>query len=160
MGWLDFAILGVLIASIVLGLKKGLLRGIFSLAGIIVGLVIASRFYKNFMVFEAIFKNPVLARTISFLLIFTGIAAVFSIIGMLVHKFVKAGGLGMLDHLGGFIFGFLEGIAVTGIILFLLSKFAFFQKLMDKSPVASVILRIFRNVLYLIWSKPETTEYI
>ena len=160
MGWLDFAVLGVLIASIVLGLKRGLVREIISLAGIITGLVIASRFYKNFTFFGKTFKNPVLGRTISFLLIFAGIAAVFGIIGMLVHKFVKAGGLGMLDHLGGFIFGFLKGVSVTGIILFLLSKFVFFQKLMDKSPVASAILRVFRNILYLIWSKPETTEYI
>jgi hypothetical protein len=50
--------------------------------------------------------------------------------------------------------------AIFAIILFLLSKFVFFQKLLDKSPVASAILRVFRNILYLIWSKPEMTEYI
>ena len=160
MGWLDLAVLAVLIAGIVLGLKRGLLREIFSLGGIVTGLIVASRFYRDFVFFENILSNQALARTVSFLLIFVGIAAAFGIAGFLVGKLVKAGGLGMLDHMGGLVFGCLKGVAISGIVLFLLSRFQFFQRLLDRSPFASAILRIFRNVFYLIWNRPETTEYI
>jgi len=160
MNWLDIGIVVILSINVIFSLKRGLIREVFGLAGIILGLLVASKFYKDILIFENIFKSPMLTRIISFILIFLGVGLLFSLIGTLVHKLVKIGGLGMLNYLGGFIFGFLKGVIIIGIILFVMAKIPFISKLIEKSPIASAILRLFKNIIYFIWTRPETTEYI
>jgi len=160
MNWLDIIIVVGLIINVVISLKRGLVRELFSVMGIILGVVISSRFYQELNWFSGLIKNPGIVKVLSFILIFLGVAIIVNLIGLVLNKIFKWSALGMLDHLGGFIFGFIKGIMITGIVLFLLAKFPPMSEIINKSPVASAILRFVNNIITLIWNKPEITEYI
>ena len=149
-----------MVINVIISLKRGLIRELFSLLGIILGLALASRYYQEITFFDDLLKNPVLGRIIVFVLIFLAVAITAHIIGVLLQKLIKLGAMGLLDHMGGFIFGFLKGIIIIGIVLFLLSRFPPVTAMIEKSPIALAILRFISNIFHLIWTPEEVTEYI
>lgn len=149
-----------LIVNVVVSLKRGLIRELFSVLGIVLGIVLASRFYQEITWFSGLIKNPGIEKVIYFILIFLVVTIAVNLTGMILSKVFKWSALGLLDHIGGFIFGFIKGIMVTGIILFLLAKFPPIFEFINKAPVASAILRFTNDIITLIWNKPEVTEYI
>jgi len=160
MNWLDIIIVVGLIVNVIISLKRGLIKELFSVLGIILGIVLASKFYQEVNWFSGLIKNPAIADVISFVLIFLIVVIIVNLIGMLLRKIFKWSALGLLDHLGGFIFGFIKGIMITGIILFLLAKFPLTSGVINKSPIASAILRFTTDIVTLIWNKPEVVDYI
>jgi len=160
MNWIDIAAIILLIISAIVGLKRGLVGELFGLLGMVIGLVLARRYCNDIYFINSLFKNSVLSTWVSFTLIFVGVILVASLIGILIHKVLKLAAMGMLDHIGGFIFGLLKGILIIGILLFLLSKFTPLTKLVEKSVVASKILEFIANLFQLIKIPHETTEYI
>lgn len=160
MNWLDIIIVIGLVVNVIISLKRGLVRELFSVLGIILGIIFASRFYQEINWFSGIIKNPAVEKVICFILIFLGILIIVNLAGLLLYKIFKWTALGLLDHIGGFIFGFIKGVMITGIVLFLLVKFPPMVGIINKSPIASTILRLMNNIITLIWNNPEVTEYI
>lgn len=160
MNWLDIIIVVVLIINVIISLKKGLVRELLSVLGIVLGIIFGSRFYREVNWFSELIKNPALAKALSFILIFLGVVIIANIIGILLHKFFKWSALGLLDHLGGFIFGLIKGIMIIGITLLLMSKFPPLLQIINKSTIASAILRFTNDIIALFWNNPEITEYI
>ena len=158
--WLDIVIIAFLVITIIISLKKGFVRELFSLLGVVLGIAVASKYYQKLDFLSGIIKNQNVRGVITFFLIFVATMVAINLIGMLLSKIFKWSSLGLLDHFGGFIFGFMKAILVIGIILYFVSKFPPALKVINQSPVSCAILRIVNDILSLIWNKPEVTQYI
>jgi membrane protein required for colicin V production len=115
----DWIIVAVLAGSVLTGIAQGFLRSAFSLAGLLLGLVIAS---WNYEVAGALIRHVVrsreVANAIAFLLIALLVAAVAAIVGAFLSKVFQKIGLGCLDRLAGAVFGLFQGaVLVTVCIL-------------------------------------------
>jgi membrane protein required for colicin V production len=121
----DWVIVAILAGSVLAGIVQGFLRSIFALGGLILGLIIAAWNYTYVAGFMArLIKSEEVRNAIAFILIALFVAAIASVIGIVLSKAFKKIGLGCLDSLAGAIFGLFQGaILVT---VFILVTIAFF----------------------------------
>jgi membrane protein required for colicin V production len=110
MTWLDYAVIGVLAASVVWGAWRGFVREVISLAGWVIAFFVANLFAAPLaeMLPDSIPRtewHPLVAFVAIFLLTLT----VATLAGVLLSKFVQKVGLGGLDRSLGGVFGLARG---------------------------------------------------
>lgn len=122
MNWLDFVLLALLIGSIALGVKRGLIREVMGFVGLVVGVVLAINKVDavTAWVLSHMKASPVAVSFISFVLILAFFYLVFRFLGMLFKKAFSLSGLGKVDQVGGGFVGFIRGWVLVGFVLFLL----------------------------------------
>jgi membrane protein required for colicin V production len=121
----DWIIVVILAGSVLAGIAQGFLRSIFSLGGLILGLVIAAWNYDRIARFiEPILHNQPVSNAIGFIFLAILVAAICAAIGILLSKVFQKIGLGCLDSLAGAIFGFFQGALL--VTVFILITVAFF----------------------------------
>ncbi|MBU1487804.1 CvpA family protein [bacterium] len=153
MNWLDITFLVIIGINGLLGLWRGLIREVFTLLGIVGGVLIASRTYELTLPFvERFIANPNLAKIVSFILIFLIAAILIHILGVAISKLFKTLFLGWLDRIFGLLFGLVKGVAIVLIVILLLSKFPLgnSEKLLESSivvPYAFILLEFFLPLL-------------
>lgn len=130
MTWIDGVIVLLLALFVLWGLARGFCRSLFSLIGLVLGLVLA---FWNYPQIAALMQSVVrirsLAAIIGFVLVAALVTTLFSLIGTLFAKAFEWMGLGWLDHIAGAGFGFLQGalFVVIGILVLV----AFFPSMHD-----------------------------
>jgi len=120
MNWLDVIILGIIILFIIRGWKKGLFQEIFTLGGIIGGIIVALNKYETLgkvISNELDFISLKMGKIISFTFIFIGIALFCTIAGALIHKWSQHSLAKGLDRGGGLLLGLFEGSIICSLIL-------------------------------------------
>src|SRR5689334_5286147 len=123
----DWIIMVVIAAAVLGGIARGFFRSAFSLAGLVVGLALASWNYWRFApILKPLVKSIEAANAIAFLIIALLVMAVAAITGSLLAKIFEKVGLGCLDRLAGAAFGFVEGMVF--VTLCILVTVAFFPK--------------------------------
>jgi membrane protein required for colicin V production len=129
--WVD-ALLAVIVAvNCVLGIKRGIFREFFNLAGIALGL------FAGFRLYEALGWNiegwldarPAVANLAAFVVIFCVIAFGSSWLGHLLHRGAKRFFVGWFDRLAGGAFGFTRGLIFASVTALVFALFPFFPKL-------------------------------
>ena len=121
----DWIIVMILVGSVIAGIVQGFLRSVFSLGGLILGLVIAAWNYDRIAhVVKPILHNEQVSNAIGFILVAFVVAAISTTIGVLLSKMFKKLGLGCLDSLAGALFGFFQGALL--VTVFILVTVAFF----------------------------------
>ncbi|MFH2012491.1 MAG: CvpA family protein [Pseudomonadota bacterium] len=124
MYWLDTVIIVIIVISIIIGIKRGLVKEAFSLLSLILGIFIASRSYmEGAKIIDKLIHHPNIAKIISFIAIFLLVAVLLSIISILIKKLIKFVQLGWIDRLGGLAFGFVRGGIIIGVLLILITKY-------------------------------------
>jgi len=115
----DWIIVAVLAVSVLAGIVQGFFRSIFSLGGLILGLVVAAWNYGRVAQYlRPIVHNDKVSDAVGFLFTALIVAALCAGIGILLSKVFHKIGLGCLDKLAGAIFGFFQGaLLVTVAIL-------------------------------------------
>jgi membrane protein required for colicin V production len=115
----DWIIVAIIAGSVLAGIAQGFLRSVFSLGGLLLGLVVAAWNYGEVgAVIKAIVHNSQVANAVAFLLIAVLVAAVAAIVGVFLSKTFHKLGLGCIDRLAGGVFGFFQGaVFVTVCIL-------------------------------------------
>ncbi|MDI6793598.1 MAG: CvpA family protein [bacterium] len=153
MHWLDIVFAAILAVNILIGLSKGIIRELFPLAGLILGILIAARSYEA----GAIYLTPYLdsanwAKLISFTIILTLIFSIITLIGYLTFKLLHLLLLGWADRAGGAVFGAIKGIFIVCLIIILLAKFPFGQsaRWLDQSLLVPHFLVIIKKILLLL----------
>lgn len=119
----DAAVLGILALSAVLAFFRGFVREILSL-GAWVGAGIVTIYYFPSVAeqLQPKFKSAVIAAGFATLGIYIAALIGFSIINMMILKFVKSGSdVGLLDNSLGLIFGLVRGAFLIGIGFFLMT---------------------------------------
>jgi membrane protein required for colicin V production len=114
MTWVDLLIVAVVAISVVSAFLKGFLVELFSLAGVLLGLVVAAAYYPRLTPWVMRWvKSPEVAGLVAFLLIALGVMLFAGLLGRLLRGTVRWAGLGFVDRFLGAIFGFVKGCGVV-----------------------------------------------
>ena len=110
----DFVVLGIVGLSILLGIMRGGVKEILSLAAWVLAFVLAKTFADvaaGWM--PAIISSPALRYLGGFILVFIVVMAVAMLLSLLLAESLKAAGLGAFDRFLGLVFGALRGVAIV-----------------------------------------------
>jgi membrane protein required for colicin V production len=125
MNGLDWAILGVMLASVLLAAAHGFFFEIFSLAGAVLGYLLAAWGYGHVAPwFLPYVKSPAMADLAGFLTIFFAAVVVAGIIARIVRKAIRAVGLRWIDRFLGGAFGLVRGLVIVTAGVLALTAFA------------------------------------
>lgn len=114
MNWIDYTVCAILVLSVLVGLWRGLIREVLSLAGWLLALFLAGRFAPMLALsFPQDFATPLARQLIAAIVIFLLVSLVTGLIALLVAKAVHAVGLGLIDRILGAIFGFCRGALIV-----------------------------------------------
>jgi membrane protein required for colicin V production len=120
----DWCLIIVLLWSTVMAFMRGIIRVLFSFAGLIAGIVLASWFYLNLAGrLHPWISTKNVAEIISFGVIVLATIVIFSLAGMIARRGAKAVGLGLPDRLLGALFGFARGCLLGVTILMAVTAF-------------------------------------
>jgi membrane protein required for colicin V production len=117
MNWLDIVILVVLLVSAISGLINGFIKTIFSLIGLIAGVLLAGRYYISLANHLGFISSENAARIVAFLIIFAVVMLVAILFGLIFTKVASAILLGWLNRILGAIVGVLIGAITIGALL-------------------------------------------
>ena len=118
--WIDYAIIGLLAVSLIIGLLRGFKLEVFSLAVWLLGTVIGLSFSREFSVFlEPTLSQPLPKIAAAFGSLFLITLVVGGLIRMLLGEAIKKPNISLLQHLGGMIFGAVHGMVVMVILVLL-----------------------------------------
>lgn len=123
MTWLDWVLLVLLAVSIVSGLMRGLMKTIFDLVGLVVGVLLAGRFYAVLAPKLTFIPQENLAKIAAFVIIAAVIMVIAGILGSILKKVVSQLSFGWLDRLGGAVLGLALSAISLGVGLTLLAQF-------------------------------------
>lgn len=113
MAWFDYGVLSVFGLSLLLGVLRGLMREMISLAGWVGAFVLATAFSGIVAVQLPHSLGPLLSGVLAFLLIFVGVLVASGLVGLVVSLLVRAAGMGFLDRLLGSVFGLARGLVIV-----------------------------------------------
>lgn len=119
MNVLDVIIGIILILFALAGLRKGLIIEAFYLASFIVGVYGAMFFSDAMAVWLSTFvkADGELIAIIAFVLTFIAVMILVRFLGRLISNIVEAVSLGIVDKIGGSIFGFFKGALIVSILI-------------------------------------------
>ena len=124
MALIDWLIVVVLLVSVLSAAKKGFFLEVFSLAGVVLGLLLASWNYQKLLPWVARWiHNLPAAEALSFLAIAMGVMILAGLLGRLIRWSVHSVGLGWADRFIGAIFGFLKGCVLVTIAVLVVAAF-------------------------------------
>ena len=124
MNWLDIVIIIGLALSVITGIQQGLIRILFTLAGGIIGVVLAGRYSDDLALKLTFISDLSIAGIVSFVVIVAATIIVAMILGMIVKKVVHVLPLvGWVDKLSGGIIGLLAGAISIGALLAMWLKY-------------------------------------
>jgi len=151
MNWLDIVLLIFLVPPFLAGWKFGLIRSLFGLIALIVGIVLASRFYSPLAVniLDRVFQ-PTMSTVLSFLIIFIFTIGAIGIVIVRLNQLVTASILNWVNKFGGGVFGLLIAAIILGALLATILKFLGDQAFITESTIASLLLDKFPVVLSLL----------
>ena len=116
----DWIIAAVVLVSVLVGVLRGMTREIVSLAGWVLGLVLAY-FYAEPMAGMLPLEPPVLGIAVAAILILAGVLVLAALLGALLRALLAAARLSALDRLLGAAFGFARAALVLGLVVLLAS---------------------------------------
>jgi membrane protein required for colicin V production len=124
MAVIDWIILIVVILSVVSAAKAGLVVEVCTLAGLVLGLMVASWDYQQLMPWIGQWiHSKAMNETLSFVAIALGVMIVAGIAGRIVRWSVKSVGLGWADRLAGAAFGLVKGGALVTVAVMVIAAF-------------------------------------
>lgn len=120
MNWADFIIIGVIAVSALIGIARGLIREVLSLA-VWIGAVVVAWFFHKDLAFqlEPHISTPGVRLAVAFVIIVLGILFVGAIAGWLLSTLVEKTGLTGTDRFLGVVFGAARGAVLVAMLVFL-----------------------------------------
>ncbi|MBN1165390.1 MAG: CvpA family protein [Candidatus Krumholzibacteriota bacterium] len=145
----------VLLFFMISGLRRGLIRQVLEVVGIIAAFIGAYLLaHQLALLIEDKIDIPYnLERTLSAILIFVGIVFLFHLLGRALQKFFKMTLLGSFDRLMGGIFGLLQGVLLISLLMVIILNLSFFEKYekpIEEDPVTSLIYPVLPVMFDLI----------
>jgi len=146
MNWLDILIIVVLVALGVAGLRQGMIRTVFGIAGLIGGIFLAGRYYDELA--ARIFPSDAIWGNIAaYAIILIATLVVAGVIGWLLAKLVNFAALGWLDRFMGFILGVVIGgllfAAILAIVLHFTDYYPSMEATINQSAIAKFLVTAF-----------------
>ncbi len=149
----DWLIVVVVVLSAVGAAIQGFFAEALSMAGLVVGYIVAAWQYQRLAEwFMRFLKNEWLAEIFGFLVIFFAILILFGIAGRIARKLMKAAGLSGFDRFLGALLGVVKGGLVVAVVLMGMTAFTPTSKMLEKSELAPYFLVVGRAA---IWVAPS-----
>jgi membrane protein required for colicin V production len=124
MNFFDWFLIAILAYSIIMAFMRGIILELFSLGGLIVGILLASWNYNHVAMFlERLITTPATAQIVAFLLIVIGVMVLSVLLGKALNRTAHAIGLGFFDRFLGAVFGFARGCLFGVAILMAVAAF-------------------------------------
>ena len=122
MNWLDIVIIVFVALLAFSGLRQGMIRTVFGIAGLIGGIFLAGRYYDRLatLIFP---PDATWANIAAYAIIAVATLVIAGVIGWLLSKLVNFVALGWLDKLVGLILGIVIGGLLCAAILAIVVKF-------------------------------------
>lgn len=158
MNWLDIVILVVVVISVFLGWRIGLIKAALSLGGVIVGVVLAGRYYAPLAEWLSFIPQAGVAEVVAFAIILIGVMLIAIIVARLLRWVTSGVMLGWVNHLGGSVFGLVLGAILCGALLAIWTKFFGITEIISQSSLASILLDRFPAVLALLPDEFDTVR--
>ena len=125
---LDWVLLGIIAISMLLGVVRGFMREVISLAGWIAGIWLAFRFAAELgALFPFAVDLPLVRTGVAAVLIVVSCVFAAALVGWLVREFVKAVRLSAADRTLGGLFGLARGALIVGLLVFLVRDTAIYR---------------------------------
>ncbi len=150
MNWLDIVILVVVAISTFLGLKIGIIKAALSLAGLIVGVILAGHYYAPLAEQLSFIPQAGVAEVVAFAIILIGVMLIASLLAGLLRWVTSTVMLGWVNHLGGVIFGLVLGAILCSALLAIWGKFFDIAEIVSQTRLAVILLDRFPAVLALL----------
>jgi membrane protein required for colicin V production len=150
---IDTIIVVVVLLFGALGIYWGFIRQVLALAGLIAGIIFASRYGARVAdALSSFITNDMLAAVLGFVIVLVGVSSAASLIASLLRRFVGLLFLGWLDHLIGGLLGVLQGLLVCTIGLLIAAAFplALWTPALSNSQFAPLLVRAFGFLLPLL----------
>ncbi len=120
----DWFLLALLAYSTIIAFLRGIILELFTLGGLIVGILLASWNYKHVAVFlERLITTPATAEIVAFLLLVVVVMILSTILGKALNRTAHAIGLGFFDRVLGAVFGLARGCLFGVAILMAVAAF-------------------------------------
>ncbi len=153
MNWLDITILVILAVATFYGLKTGIIKAVLSLAGLIVGVVLAGHFYTTLAKWFTFIPQEGVAEAIAFGVIVIGVMVIAAVLAGFLKWATSLVMLGWVNRLGGAAFGLIMGAIFCGALLTLWGNFLGAPEIFRESNLAGILLDRFPAVLALLPSE-------
>lgn len=129
---IDFIFAIIVVITLIGGFARGFVENVLNKLGWIFAVILSAMFYEQ-MAFKlkAYISNDFLSKLAGFFIIFAIVFLVIMILKVILSKLFSGTILGGLDKALGGLFGVVEGIAISFIIIFLLEL----QPIFDVSPL-------------------------
>ena len=150
MNWLDIIILIVVAGVTFYGLKTGLIKALLSFAGLIVGVILAGRFYTDLAGRLTFISQDSIAEAVAFGIIIIVVMVIAAVVANLLKWITKLVMLSWINHLGGAAFGLLMGAIFCGALLTLWGNFLGAPEAFTESRLAGILLDRFPAILALL----------
>lgn len=123
MNWVDIIIIIFLAILTILGLKRGLVKSLFPLAGIVLGIFLAGTFQNALADKLTFIDSESAAKIVAFAIVVVAVFLAATIVGSIMHGILRTVLLGWVDRLGGAVFGFALGWFICSAIVVLLARY-------------------------------------
>ncbi|MGP1956488.1 MAG: colicin V production protein [Arsenophonus sp. NC-PE1-MAG3] len=167
MVWIDYAIIAIIIFSVLVSLIRGFIREILSLITLGCAFFVASQFYPYLATYYLTrFDDTLIRNGIAIAILFITTLIAGTVVNYVISSLVERAGLSSADRVLGVCFGVLRGILVVSVILFFLDTFTPLPKSEDWQhseliPQFSYIIRWFFDYLKNVSSfLPKSTTYL
>jgi len=120
MNWIDAVLMVLLLAMVIVGAKKGMIRELMALGIFVIAIIVAINYVDQFAVWvhENIGGSPLVSAFLSFIILLAAGYVAFKLIGILFYKIADIKASGKRDQMGGALVGFLRGWILIGFVTF------------------------------------------
>lgn len=160
MNILDIIIGIVLLLFAFAGLRKGLIIEAFYLASIIIGLY-GAMFFSDAMsnwLSEIINVEAQYLALVAFILTFILFMVLIRFVGRIISGLIEAIHLGLIDKIGGFIFGIVKGALLLSILIMVLNIFNISDAINNDTRRNSALYPRIENIANTLYKNHEVIE--
>jgi len=150
MNWLDIVLIVAIGIATFIGLRKGIIKTVLTLAGLILGIFLAGRYYVPFSEQLTLISSPGWAKVAAFVIIFIGVMVIAAVLARLLERVASVIMLGWANRLVGAILGFVVGAMLCGALLAIWVKYLGVSGAIAESNIAPILLDRFPKVLALL----------
>lgn len=138
---LDWAVLLIVVFSVILSALKGFVRELLGLASLVVAILLCLSFYRAAArPFKEVVKSENIALFLGFVIVFLGTLLAGALVIWIAQKIIKFARIQWFDRLLGAGFGFVRGWLLGSIIFLALTSFELQSERVKSSQLAPYFL--------------------
>ena len=121
MNWVDAVLIVLLLASVIIGSKKGLIRELMAFSVFFAAIIVSVNYIDDLVVYvyDKLGGSPLISAFLAFAILLAASYAAFKLLGLLFYRIADIKSDKKRDQMGGALIGFLRGWAAAGFLTLL-----------------------------------------